>query len=189
MKIFIESVELDEIKEIEKLGIIAGVAINRCEKEDRELKFMIEDIHELGNLQIIVELKSTKASEMVREAMDLNKIASNIIVSIPIGDKGLRAIKELNKLDIRTNVTEVKSIVQGVFAKLVGATYITISANKTKGNLCTLIENISSIYKSEDYSPDIILKDVGKNIDVEKIIRDECNIITLTYSNIKEFME
>ena len=109
MKFFIDTANLDEIREAAELGILDGVTTNPSlvakEKYDISFKELIREICKIVPGPVSAEVVSTDVEGMMNEAHDLAKIASNVVVKIPLLKDGLKAVKRLKSEGIKTNVT------------------------------------------------------------------------------------
>ena len=126
MQLFLDTANLDEIKEAASWGVVAGVTTNPSlvAKEKKDFKALVKEIASIVPGPISAEVLSDSAEDMIPEARELSKIASNIVVKIPMTKEGLKAVKVLSKEGIKTNVTLVFSASQGLMAAVAGATYI-----------------------------------------------------------------
>lgn len=126
LKIFIDTANIDEIKWANSLGIIDGVTTNPTiiSREKRDRKELISEIARIVDGPISVEAMGTKAEDMIKEARELSKLASNISVKIPVTEEGLRAIKALSREGIKTTATLVFSPGQALLAAKAGATWV-----------------------------------------------------------------
>lgn len=126
MQLFLDTANIDEIREAASWGVISGVTTNPSliAKERRDFRTVVKEISEVVPGPISAEVLSEKAEDMIPEARDLAKIAPNIVIKIPMTKEGLKAVKVLSKEGVKTNVTLVFSASQGLLASLAGATYI-----------------------------------------------------------------
>jgi transaldolase len=126
MKFFIDTANLDQIKEMQELGIIDGVTTNPTllAREGADPTEQLRKICELVENPVSGEVIGLKAEEMIKEARELAKIASNIVVKIPFTKEGIKAVKILEPEGIKTNVTLVFSQNQVLIAAKAGASYI-----------------------------------------------------------------
>lgn len=127
MKIFIDTANLEEIREIYPWGILAGVTTNPsliAKESGRDFKEIITEISQLIPGPISAEVISLETDGMVKEAEELAKIAENIVIKIPMTKEGLAATKILSSKGIKTNVTLVFSANQALLAANAGATYV-----------------------------------------------------------------
>lgn len=126
MKIFIDTANLEEIKKANELGILDGVTTNPT-LLSRERKDPIKQLREICGIvkgPVTAEVLSLDAERMVKEAKKYAKLAPNIVIKVPMGEEGLKAIKVLSKEGIKTNMTLVFSVNQGILAAKAGATYV-----------------------------------------------------------------
>ena len=109
MKFFIDTANIDEIREINDWGVICGVTTNPSliAKEGRDFKEVIKEITSIVDGPISAEVISLKSEGMIKEARELSKIHPNIVVKIPMIKEGLKAVKVLKSEGIKTNVTLV----------------------------------------------------------------------------------
>ena len=126
MKFFIDTANVDEIKEVNEWGVICGVTTNPSliAKEGRDFKQVVTEITDIVDGPISAEVISLKTEEMVEEGETLAQIHPNIVIKIPMTKDGLKAVKVLDKKGIKTNVTLVFSANQALLAARAGATYV-----------------------------------------------------------------
>lgn len=123
MKIFIDTANVNEIREAAKMGCISGVTTNPSliAKEGRDFKEVVTEICEIVDGPISAEVISLKADEMIAEALELAKIHSNIVIKLPITKDGLEACRHLVNRGIKTNVTLIFIANQALLAARAGA--------------------------------------------------------------------
>jgi transaldolase len=126
MKIFIDTADVDAIREYTEIGIVDGVTTNPSliAKTGREFKEVVEEICTIVDGPISAEAVSMDAPGLIKEARELAQIHSNIVVKIPMTAEGLKAVKTVSAEGIKTNVTLCFSSPQALFAAKAGATYI-----------------------------------------------------------------
>ena len=126
MKIFIDTANIDEIKEVNSWGILKGVTTNPSliAKEGRDFKEVVTEIASIVDGPISAEVISLEWEGMVEEGKELSKIHKNIVIKIPMTEQGLIAVKELKKLGIKTNVTLIFTAPQALLAASAGASYV-----------------------------------------------------------------
>lgn len=126
MKFFLDTANVDEIKRITRLGLVDGVTTNPSiiAKEGKEFKEVIQEICSVVDGPVSAEVIGLTAEEMVKEGRDLAQWASNVVVKIPMTEAGLEAVNILETEEIKTNVTLVFSVAQGLMAAKAGASYI-----------------------------------------------------------------
>ena len=127
MLFFIDTANIDEIKEAYELGVLAGVTTNPslvAKEADVSFHDRLREITEVVSGSVSAEVISLNAEEMIEEGKELAKIAPNITVKIPMTSEGLKAVKALSDLNIKTNVTLIFSANQALLAARAGATYV-----------------------------------------------------------------
>ncbi len=126
MELFIDTANVDEIREAYSLGVICGVTTNPSliAKEGRNFAEVVKEIVSIVDGPISAEAVSLDAPGMVAEAEELAAIHPNIVVKIPMTREGLKAVKTLAQKNIRTNVTLIFSANQALLAARAGATYV-----------------------------------------------------------------
>ena len=168
MKFFIDTANLDEIRETEAMGIISGVTTNPSliAKEGRDYEETLREIAQIVDGPISGEVKAstTLARDMVMEGRVIAQIHPNMVVKIPMTKEGLQAVKILSSEGIKTNVTLVFSATQAILAARAGATYVSpflgrlddISTDGTR-----LIKEVMEIFR---LYPDITTKVICASI-------------------------
>ena len=127
MLFFVDTANIEDIKEAHELGILAGVTTNpSLVAKEKNVSFhdRLREITDVVSGSVSAEVISLKAEEMIEEGKELAAIAPNITVKIPMTTDGLKAVKALTDLGIKTNVTLIFSANQALLAARAGATYV-----------------------------------------------------------------
>ena len=126
MKIFIDTANIDEIKEAASWGILDGVTTNPSliARTGRDFRSVVEEICEIVDGPISAECVETEAVKMIPEAREIAKIHRNVVVKVPLTREGLKTTKVISSEGLKTNVTLCFSSAQGLLAAKAGATYI-----------------------------------------------------------------
>ena len=126
MKFFIDTADIDAIKEFNKSGMVDGVTTNPSiiAKSGRDFKEVIEEICSIVSGPVSAEVTATESSGMIEEGLFLNRIARNVAIKVPLTWEGLKACKNLSDQDIMVNVTLCFSAQQALLAGKAGATFI-----------------------------------------------------------------
>lgn len=126
MKFFLDTANVEEIKRINQLGLVDGVTTNPTiiSREGRNFEEVIKEICSIVSGPVSAEVISLDAEGMVKEAREIAKWADNIVVKIPMTEEGLKATYILSQEGIKTNVTLIFSVAQGLMAAKAGATFI-----------------------------------------------------------------
>jgi transaldolase len=171
MKFFIDTANIDEIKEAHSMGMVDGVTTNPSliAKEGRDFEETIKEICSIVDGPISAEVISLETDGMLREARALAKIHQNIVVKIPMTINGLKATRVLFEEGIKTNVTLIFSPLQALMAAKAGATY----ASPFVGRLddlshdgLVLVEQIVEIYNNYAFDTEVIVASVRNPLHV-----------------------
>jgi transaldolase len=186
MKFFIDTANIDEIKEINELGVICGVTTNPSliAKEGKDFKEVVKEITTIVDGPISAEPVSLEAEKMIEEALELVKIDKNIVIKLPITTEGLKACKVLSEKGIKINVTLVFSANQALMAARAGASYVSPFVGRIddiNGNGIALIEEISEIFAIYDLDCEIIAASIRNPLHVTKCALAGADIATVPY--------
>lgn len=126
MKFFLDTANTDDIRKYAELGLVDGVTTNPTivAREGRDFESVIKEITTIVDGPVSAEVTANEADKMIEQARALAKWADNIVVKIPMTGAGLKAVSVLSKEGIKTNVTLVFSVAQGLMAAKAGATFI-----------------------------------------------------------------
>ena len=190
MKIFLDTANIEDIKEINSLGVIHGITTNPSliAKEKRDLKETLNEIASIVDGPISGEVISLDYENMIKEAEELAGIHKNIVVKIPMTYDGLKAVSYLSKKGIRTNVTLIFSAAQALLAARAGASYVSPFLGRLDdigSNGLILIEDISEIFNVHNIQTEIIAASIRNPIHVIEAAKLGANIGTLPPSVIR----
>jgi transaldolase len=187
MKFFIDTANIDEIKEAHSMGMVDGVTTNPSliAKEGRDFEEIIKEICEIVDGPISAEVVSTDTAGMLEEARRLSKIHDNIVVKIPMLVDGLKAARKLAEEGIKTNVTLVFSPLQALMAAKAGATYVSpfigrLDDISQEGLL--LVEQIVEIYGNYAFDTEIIVASIRNPLHVLESALMGADIATIPFS-------
>ena len=199
MKIFIDTADLDEIKELASWGIIDGVTTNPTlvAKTGRSFNEIIEEIFKIVDGPISLEVVSEKADDMVKEARQLvskvsEKYRKNVAIKIPMTSEGLKAVKQLSKIGIKTNVTLVFSANQALLAAKAGATYVSPFIGRLDDigqEGMQIIEEIMEIFCNYDIETEVIVASIRHPIHVIQAARIGADIATVPPSVLRKMVK
>jgi len=191
MKIFVDTADIDEIKEASALGVLDGVTTNPSlvARTGKDFKTVISEITEEVDGPISVEVISLEASGMVKEGRALAAIHTNLVIKIPMTADGLKAVKTLTADGIKTNVTLIFSATQALLAAKAGATY----ASPFVGRLddishegMDLIGQILDIYGQYGYDTEVIVASIRNPLHVLEAARMGADVATIPLTVIKQ---
>ena len=194
MKLFIDTANIDEIKEINQWGVLDGVTTNPsliAKEGGLEFEEVIADITEIVSGPISAEVIGTTTEEMVEEGKRLAAIADNIVIKIPLIPAGLNAVSQLNSQGIKTNVTLVFSANQALLAAKAGATYVSpfIGRLDDIGNEGVgILEDIVDIFYTHDLDTEVISASIRHPQHVLDSARVGADISTIPYDVFKKMV-
>ncbi len=191
MKIFIDTANINEIKEANTWGIIDGVTTNPSliAKEGRDLQEVINEICSIVDGPISAEVISLECDKMVEEAMELVKLHKNIVIKIPMCIEGLKAVKILTEKGIKTNVTLIFSSQQALLAAKAGATYVSPFVGRLDdiGTIGTkLISDIATIFEVHDIKTEIIAASIRNPIHASECAMAGADISTIPFKVLEQ---
>ena len=191
MKFFIDTANIDQIKDANDMGMVDGVTTNPSliAKETGEFKQIIADICKLVKGPVSAEVISLEYEGMIKEARELAKIADNITVKIPMTVEGLKAVKTLSNEGIKTNVTLIFSALQALMAAKAGATFVSPFVGRLDDLAETgmdLVEDIARIYTNYDFDTEIIVASVRNPLHVLESALIGADIATIPYNVLKK---
>ncbi len=166
MKIFIDTANLDEIREANDMGILDGVTTNPslvAKEGHKDFKTMLEKICAIVDGDVSAEVVSTKSDDILKEGRELAKIHKNIVVKVPLIKEGLKAVKVFSEEGIRTNVTLCFSASQAILAAKAGAYIISPFVGRLDDisqNGMELISQIVQIYGNYNYQTQVLVASV-----------------------------
>ena len=187
MKFFIDTANIDEIKEALSMGMVDGVTTNPTliAKEARPFKEIITEICEIVNGPISAEVISTDHYGMVKEARELAAIHENIVVKIPMTTDGLKATRKLSDDGIRTNVTLAFSPLQALMAAKAGAAFVSPFVGRLDDisqDGLVLVEQIAEIYSNYAFDTEIIVASVRNPLHVLEAALLGADIATIPFN-------
>lgn len=186
MKFFIDTANIEEIKDANNMGMVDGVTTNPSliAKEEGEFLDIIKEIAGIVKGPVSAEVISLDYKGMVGEARELSKISDNIAVKIPMTTEGLKAVKTLSMEGIQTNVTLVFSALQALMAAKAGASYVSPFVGRLDDlaeNGMDLVEDIVEIYQNYGYSTEVIVASVRNALHVKTSAMIGADIATIPY--------
>ena len=184
MKIFMDTANVDEIKQYVDWGVVYGVTTNPSliAKSGRTQAEVIPEIAALVSGPVSAEVISTECAGMVEEARKLAKIADNVVIKIPCIPEGLKAVKILSAEGIKTNVTLVFSMSQALLAARAGASFVSPFIGRLDDigeNGVQLVDNIVKAFKLYGIETEVIAASIRNIEHVEKVMLTGCQIATI----------
>jgi transaldolase len=194
MKFFIDTANLDQIKEMQELGIIDGVTTNPTllSREGAEPREQLKEICSIVDGPVSAEVVGLTTEEMVNEARDLSEIASNIVIKIPMTKEGIKAVRILESEGIKTNVTLVFSQNQVLIAAKAGASYISpfIGRLMDSGqNEIDMLWESMNIINAYDFKSEIIVASVRNTRHVIESAKMGAHIATIPFNVLEKMFK
>lgn len=196
MKFFIDTANVKEIREAYDMGIISGCTTNPSliAKEGRDYTETLKEIASFlgGPISGEVKADTVKAEDMVKEGREIASLSKNMVVKIPMTGEGLKAVKELSKEGIKTNVTLVFSATQAILAARAGATYVSPFLGRLddiSSDGLILIEDIMEIFSMyPDIETEVICASVRHPIHVVECAKLGADIATVPFKVLKQMI-
>lgn len=194
MKFFLDTADVAAIKDINELGVVDGVTTNPTiiSREGRDFETVIKEICSFIDGPVSAEVTGLTAPEMVEEARDIAKWAPNVVVKIPMTNEGLKAVNILSKEGIKTNVTLIFTVSQGLMAIKSGATFISPFIGRLEDigtDAYQLITDLRDVIDFYDYPTEIIAASIRNTVHVEAVAKCGAHIATIPDTVFPKMME
>ncbi len=194
MKFFIDTANIDEIKEAEAMGILDGVTTNPSliARESGDFKEILTEITKIVDGPISGEVVALDYDGMMKEAKELAAIHENIVVKIPLIKEGIKAVKSLTSMGIKTNVTLCFSPAQAILAAKAGATYISPFVGRLDDIShvgMDLVEQIAQIYANYEYETEIIVASIRNPLHIIESGLIGADIVTVPLKVIEQLFK
>lgn len=191
MKFFIDTANIDEIKEAASMGLLDGVTTNPSlvAKEGKDFKQLLNEILEVVDGPISAEVVSTDFEGMVKEGRELAAIHKNIVVKIPLIQEGIKAVKVLTAEGIKTNVTLCFSASQALLAAKAGATYISPFVGRLDDishSGMQLIDQIITIYNNYNFKTEVLVASIRHPLHLVEAAELGAHVATIPFGVIKK---
>lgn len=189
MKFFIDTANINEIKEAASLGILDGVTTNPSlvAKEGKNFQELLEEIVKIVDGPISAEVVATDYDGIIKEANELSKIHKNIVIKVPLIREGLKAVKTLSEDGIKTNVTLCFSPSQALLAAKAGATYISPFVGRLDDishEGMDLIYDIIQIYENYGYPTQVLVASIRHPLHLVEAARMGAHVATMPFAVI-----
>ncbi|WP_010197440.1 fructose-6-phosphate aldolase [Bacillus sp. m3-13] len=186
MKFFIDTANLEEIKEAHALGLLAGVTTNPSlvAKENISFEDRLREITSFVEGSVSAEVIALDAEGMIEEGKTLAAIAPNITVKVPMTPDGLKAVKAFSDLNIKTNVTLIFNANQALMAARAGATYVSPFLGRLDDigqNGMDLVATIADIFAVHDIPTEIIAASIRHPMHITDAALNGAHIATVPY--------
>lgn len=194
MKIFIDTANIEQIREVNSWGILDGVTTNPSliAKERKDFATIVKEICEVVNGPISVEVVSLKADQMFAEGMRLAAVNENIVIKVPMTEEGLKATKLLSNEGVAVNMTLIFSANQALLAAKAGARYVSPFVGRLDDvgqDGMSLVSDIMDILDNYDFETEVIVASVRDPIHVTDAARIGAHIATVPYDVLKKMFK
>ena len=191
MKFFIDTANIEEIKQGVEMGMVDGVTTNPSlvAKEDKPFHEILKEICKVVDGPVSAEVVSLDAEGMLKEARELAAMADNIVVKIPMIVEGLKAVKQLSEEGIKTNVTLVFSTSQALLAAKAGASFVSPFVGRLDDislQGMDLISDIMTIYRNYGFQSEVIVASVRSPMHVVESALIGADIATIPFKVIAQ---
>lgn len=186
MKLFLDTANVEHIREISEWGVLSGVTTNPSlvSREGRGMRECLEEITRIVSGPVSAEVLSLDTEGMIREARELASIAENINVKIPMTPQGLAAVSRLSREGIKTNVTLVFSANQALLAAAAGATFVSPFVGRLDdvgNNGMAVVEEIVDIFDTYAIPTQVIAASLRHPMHVIQAAKAGAHIATIPY--------
>ncbi len=194
MRIFLDTANIDEIREAAKLGVVSGITTNPsliAKERTTDMKAVIQEIASIIDGPISAEVLSLEPSAMIEEARVVSSWSPNVIVKIPMSESGLQVISSLSREGIRTNLTLCFSLNQALLGTIAGATYVSPFVGRLDDISHDGMQLVSDIVKVFDHfkvSTQVLAASIRHPLHVVIAAKAGAHIATIPYSVLKQMI-
>jgi transaldolase len=187
MRIFLDTANIEEIREAAKLGVVSGVTTNPSlvAKEERaDLKTVIQEICSIIDGSVSAEVLSTEPEAMIAEAKELSSWSPNVAVKIPVSAKGLEATSVLSKEGVKVNLTLCFSLNQAILGALAGAKYVSPFVGRLDDvghDGMQLVAEIVNVFQLYEFSTEVIAASIRHPLHCIAAAKAGAHIATVPY--------
>lgn len=191
MKFFIDSADVNEIKQANDRGWVDGVTTNPSliAKSGRSFEEVIKEICKITKGPVSAEVISLKADEMVKEGLALAKWADNVVVKIPMCEDGMIAVKKLTAEGIQTNVTLVFSVMQALLAAKAGATMVSPFVGRLDdigSDGMMMVSEVVQMYHNYDFATEVLVASVRSPMHIQSAALMGADIATIPFKVMQQ---
>ncbi len=193
MKFFIDTANIDEIKEAQKMGVLDGVTTNPSlvAKTGKSFRAVLDEILEIVDGPVSAEVTAVDFDGMMREAKELAAIHENIVVKIPVIAEGIKAVRACAESGIKTNVTLCFSPMQALIAAKAGASYISPFVGRLDDishEGMDLIGQVRQIYDNYGFDTEILVASVRHPVHCVQAAMMGADVATMPFSVVSTLL-
>jgi transaldolase len=194
MKIFLDTANIEELKKGIEYGVVNGATTNPSliARENREFLPLVKEITALVPGPVSVEVTATDFDGMIKEAQEYAEIADNVVIKVPIDLQGLKVVKKLHGMGIKTNVTLIFSPSQALMAAKAGATYVSPFVGRIddiSGNGMDLVADIIQIFDNYGLETEIIVASIRHPLHFVESALMGADIATIPFSTLDKLLK
>lgn len=196
MKFFLDTANLDEIRDAASIGILDGVTTNPTlvskQGEQKGFKQLVKEICEIVDGPVSAEVISTDIERMLDEARDLAEIHPHVVVKMPLTEDGIRATKIVSDEGIKVNVTLVFSPSQALIAAKAGATYVSPFVGRLDDISeigMNIVKDIVDIYKNYSFKTQVLVASIRHPVHVVEAGKAGAHVSTMPYKVFKQLLK
>lgn len=191
MKLFIDTANLNEIRDAAAMGLVDGVTTNPTlvAKEGKPFRQIIEEICQIVDGPISAEVTAVECEGILKEGRELAKIHPNVVVKVPLIPEGLKAVRRFSDEGIKTNVTLCFSATQALLAAKAGAHFISPFVGRlddVSEEGMGLIRQIVTIYRNYDFKTQVLVASVRHPLHVVDAAMVGADVATMPYAVIMQ---
>ncbi len=193
MKFFLDTANVDEIREAAELGVLDGVTTNPSlmAMESGDYREILKEICNIVGGPVSAEVVADDLEGMVSQGRELAKIDDHIVIKVPLVAEGLKAVRKLGAEDIRTNVTLCFSANQGLLAAKAGATYVSPFIGRLDDvgqSGMELIAELVEIFENYAFSTQVLVASVRHPLHVLEAAQLGADVVTIPYKVIMQML-
>ena len=194
MQLYIDTANVEEIREVASWGVLSGVTTNPSliAKEGRDFLEVVKEICSIVDGPISAEAISMDSKGMISEAEELAGLHSNIVVKIPMTEEGLKAVSELKDKNIKTNVTLVFSANQALLAAKAGASFVSPFIGRIDDvgqDGVQVVAEAVDVFEQHGLQAEIIAASIRHTSHVLEVARVGTDIATIPYGVLKKMVK
>jgi transaldolase len=192
MKIFLDTANLDEIREAAAMGVLDGVTTNpslMAKESGSDYDAVLKEICDIVHGPVSAEVVADDADEMIRQGRAFARLSEHIVVKIPLLPEGMKAVKSLTAENIKTNVTLCFSANQGLMAAKAGATYISPFVGRLDDagmDGMEVVSDLVEIYERYGYATQVLAASIRHPMHVLESARVGAHVATIPHKIFKQ---
>ncbi|HUU44497.1 MAG TPA: fructose-6-phosphate aldolase [Acidobacteriota bacterium] len=194
MKIFLDTANVDQIREAASWGILDGVTTNPslAAKEGRSFDDVLKEIVALVKGPISAEVVADRADDMVEQGERLSEVASNIVIKIPMTPEGLKAIRMLREREIDTNCTLIFNATQGILAAKAGATFVSPFLGRLDDighDGMDLISQLVTVFDNYAFNTEVLAASIRHPLHVVEAALHGADVCTIPWKVLQQIVQ